>query len=289
MADTNFTDNNTALANRIVAAWLNDVNVFVYRGTWAPSHNAVDIGTSIKAPRTDYFGTSMVTPLVQSSGAVDLVFGANSGTDWNIAATGKHWLPGTDNTQNIGSTSKRVASLFTPIIDSGTTGPIAIKLAGAEALRIYEIDATPVQFLAVGARATGAPATLSVFGTDTNGTLSITVPGAGSIGFFTRTAAASITGAVQQFSILDTAGSTRNITITGSNGGNPVIDVTAGAIKLGSGTADIQWGKANVALGGGAAPTVGTIGGSGPAAAAQRNWLRFIESDGTASFIPVWR
>jgi hypothetical protein len=52
---------------------------------------------------------------------------------------------------------------------------------------------------------------------------------------------------------------------------------------------DIKWSKANVALGGGAAPTVGTIGGSGPAAAAQRNWLRFIESDGTASFIPVWR
>lgn len=52
---------------------------------------------------------------------------------------------------------------------------------------------------------------------------------------------------------------------------------------------DIRWGRANVALGGGAAPTLGTIGGSGPAAAGQRNWLRFIESDGTASFIPVWR
>jgi hypothetical protein len=55
------------------------------------------------------------------------------------------------------------------------------------------------------------------------------------------------------------------------------------------GAPNIKWGVANVALGGGAAPTVGTIGGSGPAAAGQRNWLRFIESDGTASFIPVWR
>jgi hypothetical protein len=58
---------------------------------------------------------------------------------------------------------------------------------------------------------------------------------------------------------------------------------------LGNGSIDIEWNKPNVAMGGGAAPTVGTIGGSGPAAAAQRNWLRFIESDGTASFIPVWR
>lgn len=62
-----------------------------------------------------------------------------------------------------------------------------------------------------------------------------------------------------------------------------------GTLQLGNASGDIQWKKANVALGGGAAPTVGTIGGSGPAVAAQRNWLRFIESDGTASFIPVWR
>lgn len=52
---------------------------------------------------------------------------------------------------------------------------------------------------------------------------------------------------------------------------------------------DIQWGMANVALGGGAAPAFGTIGGAGPAAAAQRGWMRFIETDGTASFVPTWR
>lgn len=73
------------------------------------------------------------------------------------------------------------------------------------------------------------------------------------------------------------------------DGTNATLDASSGQVILSSGTADIKWGKANVSLGGGAAPTVGTIGGSGPAAAAQRNWLRFIESDGTASFIPVWR
>jgi hypothetical protein len=52
---------------------------------------------------------------------------------------------------------------------------------------------------------------------------------------------------------------------------------------------DIKWGRANVALGSGGAATLGLVGSSGPAATAQRNWLRFIESDGTASFIPVFR
>lgn len=42
-----------------------------------------------------------------------------------------------------------------------------------------------------------------------------------------------------------------------------------------------------IALGGGAAPTLGTIGGSGPAAAAQNQWLR-VNISGTDMFIPVW-
>jgi len=69
----------------------------------------------------------------------------------------------------------------------------------------------------------------------------------------------------------------------------PEVSSNNALLSLSPGTNDIKWNKANSALGGGAAPTVGTIGGSGPAAAAQRNWLRFLESDGTASFIPVWR
>lgn len=43
-----------------------------------------------------------------------------------------------------------------------------------------------------------------------------------------------------------------------------------------------------IPLGGGAAPTLGTIGGSGPTGAAQARWLR-VEIDGTPSFIPVWQ
>lgn len=52
---------------------------------------------------------------------------------------------------------------------------------------------------------------------------------------------------------------------------------------------DVQWGPALIALGGGAAPTLGTIGGSGPATAAQYRWMRLLDSGGVAFWIPVWK
>jgi len=60
-------------------------------------------------------------------------------------------------------------------------------------------------------------------------------------------------------------------------------------VVLGSTSTDIQWGVALVALGGGAAPTFGTIGGSGPATAAQNTWMRVIDSSGAAFWVPVWK
>lgn len=44
----------------------------------------------------------------------------------------------------------------------------------------------------------------------------------------------------------------------------------------------------NAPLGGGASPTLGTIGGTGPTAAAQWQWLK-VTIDGTPAFLPVWR
>lgn len=44
-----------------------------------------------------------------------------------------------------------------------------------------------------------------------------------------------------------------------------------------------------VAAGGGAAPTFTTIGGSGPATAAQNGWLKFTDSGGVACYCPVWK
>lgn len=169
-------------------------------------------------------------------------------------------------------------------VSAAGTGAIQFNTLGGGTTQFKVVHtASAVNCIQVSGRATANPPTLQSVGSDTNVDLVLGTQGAGTIYLATN----GISSA--QCAILHTASANRYITFTGSNGGNPTIDVSAGALKLSAGTSDIQWGKANVALGGGAAPTVGTIGGSGPAAAAQRNWLRFLESDGTASFIPVWR
>jgi hypothetical protein len=43
------------------------------------------------------------------------------------------------------------------------------------------------------------------------------------------------------------------------------------------------------AMGGGAAPTFGTIGGSGPATAAQNAWAPFVDVAGNLYWVPVWK
>lgn len=57
---------------------------------------------------------------------------------------------------------------------------------------------------------------------------------------------------------------------------------------IGREAADIQWGKAQVALGAGAGATLGTVGGSGPTTAGQSDWLRIKASDGSLRWIPCW-
>ena len=51
----------------------------------------------------------------------------------------------------------------------------------------------------------------------------------------------------------------------------------------------IRWGDPLVALGGGAAPTFGTIGGAGPVTAAQNTWMRIIDSAGASFWVPAWK
>ena len=64
---------------------------------------------------------------------------------------------------------------------------------------------------------------------------------------------------------------------------NHALRVTLGASRF-DGRVDINNG---IALGGGAAPTLGTIGGSGPTAAAQAQGVE-IDIGGTAHWIPAW-
>ena len=68
-----------------------------------------------------------------------------------------------------------------------------------------------------------------------------------------------------------------------------IYTVVSGNLNLSPSTGDIQWNKALVALGGGAAPTLGTIGGTGPATAAQNTWMRVLDSAGVAFWVPAWK
>lgn len=56
-----------------------------------------------------------------------------------------------------------------------------------------------------------------------------------------------------------------------------------------AGTAGIRLGGALTALGGGAAATLGTIGGAGPGTAAQNTWKLLYDNTGAAFWVPVWK
>lgn len=78
-------------------------------------------------PQTVTASTSVVTPLVASSGAVNFTIGANGGTDWVVVNADKGLYPNTDNTQQMGGIVNRISKVFAPIIDTGTTGSGALK------------------------------------------------------------------------------------------------------------------------------------------------------------------
>lgn len=90
---------------------------------------------------------------------------------------------------------------------------------------------------------------------------------------------------------MEDSGGTRRSVLNMTSGNNLEIGqgMTTGVILLSAGGRPVRWGVANVALGGGAAPTLGTIGGGGPATAGQNSWLQLQDSTGATVWIPVWK
>lgn len=150
----------------------------------------------------------------------------------------------------------------------------------------FEVQPTnlSVNYVSVRGGAVGSAVRIAATGLDTN--INITYDAKGNLGHFFRTDAGNV---IQAF-IQHTANAARWLILTGAvSGGNPVLDVSAGALRLSSGTADIQWGKALIALGGGSAATLGTIGATGPATAGQNSWVRMLDSTGAACWVPAWK
>jgi predicted RecA/RadA family phage recombinase len=97
------------------------------------------------------------------------------------------------------------------------------------------------------------------------------------------------TGAAAGEVVLANGKSLRGINVAGSTTLSLIQADAGDRIFVAPGGQDIRWGTALVALGGGAAPTFGTIGGSGPATAAQNTWMRVVDSGGAAFWVPVWK
>ena len=67
------------------------------------------------------------------------------------------------------------------------------------------------------------------------------------------------------------------------------IGVSNDVVTLGVGGALTAISSDSIALGGGGTASLGSIGGSGPAAAGQYRWLKVVDTaDGSLLFIPVW-
>ena len=92
--------------------------------------------------------------------------------------------------------------------------------------------------------------------------------------------------------VVSLAVATNGQLIIGSTGADPVVAaLSAGdgiTITNGAGSITITWNAAEVATGGGASATLGTIGGSGPATSTMNDWLKVTDAGGNIRFIPAW-
>lgn len=114
----------------------------------------------------------------------------------------------------------------------------------------------------------------------------LTITGAGNV-----TTATGVNAATFSVPTIDGNGTAKTITnaanvmISGPPvGANSATITNAYPLWIQSGVVRIDGA---IALGGGAAATLGTIGGSGPTAAAQNKWIA-LNVDGTAYFLPLW-
>lgn len=115
-------------------------------------------------------------------------------------------------------------------ITTGNTTPLALTTGGGTVLDLRYVASSVNYLQIVPSAATGANVILRASGSDTNVTLYYDSQGTGSHNFRTGNAG----GNGIQVSVLNTVSADRYITLTGSNGGNPTISVSAGELALGT-------------------------------------------------------
>src|SRR3990170_681684 len=101
------------------------------------TNNTQDLAATANRFRSGYFGTSVfaatsvVPPLVGTITDTTLGFQVDSISRWfiqnNSGGVAYALYPFGDNTQQFGAANKRVLAVYTPILDSGTTGSLSFK------------------------------------------------------------------------------------------------------------------------------------------------------------------
>lgn len=120
-----------------------------------------------------------------------------------------------------------------PAIVTGGAYGLSLSAGGLESLRLPYISGA-VNFIVAHGCAAGGISFLATDGTDSAIALGITSKGTDPINLYTGAAFSgnAVSTANLQVQILDTASANRNITLTGSNGGNPTIGTSAGNLAI---------------------------------------------------------
>lgn len=175
-------------------------------------------GQSIGSKAVD-FGIRFTGPIVT---ALDFTLATFSASQ--IAAA----LPGNSriywNATSSGTFTVAPGAVYTNW-NSSASGLDFVVANNSPSLRLAAV-ATPVNFIQVQGRETAVSPIISAQGADTNLGMILTAKGTGAISFRTRDAS------LEQFAVIDTASATRNIQVTGSNGGNPIMSTTAGGLTV---------------------------------------------------------
>lgn len=258
-------------------------------GQGAASHPALTVGGQTEG--------------LYQPGAGRLGFGTNGGGRWEMSASG-HFIAALDNTYDIGAVAAtRPRNLYVAgeiyagsnlRIGSGATASLTISVTSGIITHTPGVTGHGFQFkpnatvattgAAIFFRLTPEAATGQTLSTEINGF---------SYDTFTRQWATGAIASQREFVVSAptyafVGASTITTAATLYVSGAPIAGANATIT-----TGHAAWFAAKirvdaaVALGGGAAPTLGTIGGSGPAASAQNEWLEIHTQNGKR-FVPVW-
>lgn len=243
----------------------------------------------------------------EATAPFEIRFRQGTGIIWKVATATGHFLAGTDNTNDIGATGAtrpRTVYAGTSFISQGSGGGNVAGLQVSAVGPAMSLNAstqagdnrlwdTIVQNLQYNFRTVNdANSLANVWLSVVRSGLAITqISFSG--GSPTNAEQVRITPVSAATAFVNLSGGVGTAVVSGAGAaadvGLSLASKGTGTLTLTIGTGDIQWGKALVALGGGAAPTFGTIGGTGPATAAQNTWLRALDSTGATIWIPVWK